>query len=98
MIADKIMISPCRLIEGGIAMLAPIIRNHSNESWGARVMVPLVRRILRVWVFWYEVLARAKSADDANPWAIIMVSAACQPQRVLVIIAANRGPIWVTDL
>lgn len=35
-------------MEGGIAMLAPIIRNHSKVSWGAKVSVPFVRKILRV--------------------------------------------------
>jgi len=46
------MISACKLIEVGIAMLAPIIRNHSRVNWGARVMVPLVRKILRVCILW----------------------------------------------
>lgn len=43
-------------------------------------------------------MAKANSPDEASPWAIIMVNAACHPHNVLVIIAAKRGPIWVTEL
>ncbi len=49
--AVKSIISPCRLIAGGMAMLAPIIKNHRKASWGARAIVPLVRKILRVCIF-----------------------------------------------
>lgn len=38
-------------------------------------------------------LASANSADEARPWAIIIVKAACQPQVVFDIIPANRGPM-----
>jgi len=44
------------------------------------------------------VFARAKSPEDASPWAIIIVSVACHPHVVFVMIPANSGPIWVTDL
>lgn len=50
--AVRSMISAWRLIDGGIAIFAPIIRNQSIASWGARVMVPLVRKILRVCILW----------------------------------------------
>ena len=46
------IISACKLREDGIAMFAPIIRNHSIESCGASVMVPFVRKILRVCIAW----------------------------------------------
>lgn len=42
------IISPWRLIDGGIAMLAPIARNHKKVNWGAKDIVPFVRKILRV--------------------------------------------------
>lgn len=51
-VAVRSIISACRLMEGGIAMFAPIMRNQSIESWGAKVSVPLVRKILRVCIDW----------------------------------------------
>jgi len=46
------MISPCRFNEGGKAILAPIIRNHSIASCGASVIVPFVKKTLRVCILW----------------------------------------------
>lgn len=46
------MISACSLKEGGIAIFAPIIKNHSIASCGAKVIVPFVRKMLRVCMFW----------------------------------------------
>ena len=43
-------------------------------------------------------LARANSPDEARPWAIIIVKAACQPQVVFDMIPAKSGPMWVTEL
>lgn len=97
-VAVRSIISAWRFREGGIAMLAPIIRNQSIVSCGASVSVPFVRKILRVWVDWYDVFARAKSPDDASPWAIIIVKAACHPHVVFDMMPANRGPICVTEL
>lgn len=74
-------------------MLAPIIRNQSMANWGAREMVPLVSKILRVCILWYEELASAKRPEDASPCAIIIVKAACQPQVVFDMIPANKGPM-----
>lgn len=55
--------------------------------------MPFVKKILRVCILWYDVLANAKRPEDASPWAIIMVSAACHPQVVFVMIPANKGPM-----
>jgi len=43
-------------------------------------------------------LANANRPEEARPWAIIIVRAACHPQVVFVIIPANKGPMWVTEL
>jgi len=32
MIAERIIISPCKLIEGGIAIFAPIIKNQRRAN------------------------------------------------------------------
>lgn len=67
MVAASNIISPWRLIVGGRAILAPMAINQRKASWGVREMAPLVSRMLRVWVDWYEILARAKRAEEASP-------------------------------
>lgn len=52
--ADKIevikIISLSKLIEGGAAMFAQVNRNHHNVIVGPTAIIPLVRKILRVFV------------------------------------------------
>lgn len=41
--------------------------------------------------------AITNKAEDLRPWAIIMASAACIPQFVLVFIPAIIRPMWPTE-
>jgi len=61
------IISLIKLIDGGAAMLAAANINHHIVIIGLRVMSPLVRNILRVWVISYDKLAKINSAEDLNP-------------------------------
>lgn len=69
-------ISLIRLILGGAAIFAQQNINHHNESIGITVKNPFVSIILRVWVILYLIFAIQNSADELNPWAIIIDSLA----------------------
>lgn len=86
-------ISLSRLIDGGAAMFAPVNRNHQRVIEGATHSNPLVKKMLRVLVISYDILARENKAEDLNPWAIIMVREPINPQEVLDSIPVNISPI-----
>lgn len=90
-------ISLSRLIDGGAAILVLQLINHHRVMEGKMLIIPLVKKILRVWVNSYVVLARRNSAEEDNPCAIIMARAPCHPQSVEVRIPARRIPIWPID-
>lgn len=60
-------ISARRLIEGGAAILAAHIRNHNIDMEGNRILIPLLRRRLRVFEVSYVILAAANKADLRSP-------------------------------
>lgn len=91
------MISLSRLIDGGAAILALIIRNHNKVNLGVTINSPLVRTILRVWFISYVILARQNNPDETTPCAIIISNAPMSPQFVNDITPATRIPIWPTD-
>lgn len=91
------MISLRRLIEGGAAILAPVNRNHHKVIIGLIHIKPFVRKMLRVWVISYDILAKEKSAEDLNPCAIIIVKAPIKPHEELDNMPASIKPIWPTD-
>lgn len=41
--------------------------------------------------------AKQNSAEEVNPWAIIMIKAPVKPQGVWVKIPAATRPMWLTD-
>jgi len=86
-------ISLNRLIEGGAAMFAPVNKNHQRVIVGPTHINPLVRKILRVWVISYDILAKENRAEDLKPWAIIIVRAPINPQDVLDSIPASISPM-----
>lgn len=61
------MISLSRLIDGGAAILAPIIRNHSRVRLGIIISNPLVKIILRLWFISYVIFAKQNNPDDTMP-------------------------------
>lgn len=91
------MISLIRLILGGAAMLAADIMNQSIVMAGNRLISPLVRSRLRVWVVSYVMLARENIAEEHRPWAIIIVKAEDQPQVELDMVPAIKSPICPTE-
>ena len=90
-------ISLIKLILGGAAMFAQQNKNHHNDNIGRTVRNPFVNMILRVWVRLYLMFAIQKSADDLNPWAIIIDSLACSPSLEFVSIPATISPMCPTD-
>lgn len=61
------------------------------------LIMPLVKKMLRVWVNSYVELARRNSAEEDSPCAIIMARAPCQPHSVEVRIPARRIPMCPID-
>lgn len=90
-------ISLIKLILGGAAMFAQQNINHHNDNIGIIVRNPFVSMILRVWVILYLMFAIQNSADDLNPWAIIMDSLAWSPSFEFVNIPATINPMCPTD-
>lgn len=91
------MISLSKLIDGGAAIFVMVNINHQRVIMGLIVINPFVRNILRVWVFSYDIFARAKRADEHNPWAIIIMRAPDIPHDVLESIPASIKPICPTE-
>ena len=90
-------ISLIRLILGGAAIFAQQNRNHHIDNIGNTVSNPFVNIILRVNVKLYLIFAIQNSADDLNPWAIIIDRLACSPSLEFVSIPATISPICPTD-
>lgn len=78
-------------------MFAAAARNHQNVIEGRILIIPLVRKRLRVLVVWYERLARTNSIGEMSPWANIAVSAPAQPNVVIEITAARNSPMCATE-
>lgn len=97
MIAMIKKISLIKLILGGAAMFAQENMNHQNDNVGIIVSIPLVSITLRVDVILQLIFAIQNSADDLNPWAIIIDSLATIPSFELVNIPATINPICPTD-
>lgn len=89
--------SPKRLIEGGALIFAAAARNHQRVIDGRSLIIPLVKKRLRVLVVWYERFANTKSMGEISPWASIVVRAPAQPRVVIEVIAARKRPMWATD-
>lgn len=87
------IISLIRLIDGGAAMFAAERRNHNIVIDGKMFSIPLVKKILRVWVASYVILATANRPEEESPCAIIIISAPCQAHLLFVIIPAVINPI-----
>lgn len=92
------MISLMRLIEGGAAIFAAESRNQSIVMEGKMFNIPLVKKILRVWVASYVMLATANRPEEESPCAIIIISAPCQAHLLFVIIPAVISPMCLTEL
>ncbi len=90
-------ISLRRLTEGGAAIFALQLINHHNVIEGKILIIPFVRKILRVWVNSYVELASRNRAEDDKPCAIIIARAPCHPHSVEVKIPARRIPICPID-
>lgn len=90
-------ISLIRLILGGAAILAQENINHQNDMFGIIVSIPFVNKILRVIVILYLMLAIQNSAEELNPWAIIIDSLACIPNLELDNIPAIISPMCPTE-
>jgi hypothetical protein len=90
-------ISLIRLILGGAAIFAQQNINHQKAIVGMIVSIPLVNTMLRVIVIEYLIFAMQNSAEDLNPWAIIIASLACIPSFEFDSIPATISPIWPTD-
>lgn len=91
------IISLKRLIEGGAAILALSIKNHSIDRVGVTVNNPLVSMILRVCLISYDRLARQNIPEDTTPWATIIIREPIIPSFVWDITPATRSPMWPTD-
>jgi hypothetical protein len=74
-------------------MLAPVNKNHHIVIEGPTHIRPLVKKILRVLVISYDMLAKENRAEDLNPWAIIIVSDPINPHDELDNIPASINPI-----
>lgn len=96
-IFERSIISAVRFIVGGAPILLAAAINNQSEIIGVVDLSPFVRTILRVLVFSYIVLAKANSAEDARPWASIMVSDPMSLQLENNIILLKRSPMWLTD-
>lgn len=86
-----------RLEDGGAAIFIAQFMNHHMVSVGNAVIIPLVRKILRVWVDSYVIFARANSLDEHSPCASIIVSAAFHPQEEFDRSPAMSRLMWPID-
>lgn len=93
----SIRISPIRFTDGGALMFAAAARNHQNVRDGIRLIIPFVRKRLRVFVVWYERLARTNNIGEMRPWASMVVRAPAHPNLERDRTAAKNRPICATD-
>lgn len=100
-VSDKIevkrIISEVKFNEGGAAIFAALKRKKNKAKIGNKARIPLVKKSLRVDVVSYKELARANSAEEQKPWAIIIIKAPSHPQICIVIIPAVNRPICPTE-
>ena len=91
------IISEVKFKVGGAAILAALNKKKNRAKIGNSARMPLVRNSLRVDVVSYRQLASANSAEEQNPWAIIIIMAPSHPQICIVIIPAVSSPICPTE-
>lgn len=91
------MISAPKFIDGGAPILAQAPKKIKIERAGVMDIRPLVRANLRVFVLSYIELARANRADEARPWAIIMVREPINLHWENIKSLQSISPIWLTD-
>lgn len=66
-IAEKIIISPIKLTNGGAAILQIQKINHHRVILGNTLDIPETKKSLREWVISYVTPARANMADEQMP-------------------------------
>lgn len=66
------MISAIKFAEGGAAILAADIINHSIDIVGINILIPLFIRSLREFDMEYAISAEANKAELRSPCAIII--------------------------
>lgn len=86
-------ISLRRFKKGGEAILVAEAINQHIVMLGTRVIKPLVRKRLRVFVVSLVIPAREKRAGEERPWASIIESLPAQPQEVIEATPATIRPI-----
>lgn len=82
------MISASKLVDGGAAILAAAIINHSIDIVGIAILTPLFIRSLRELEVEYAISAQANIADLRSPCEIIMAIAPHTPQGMFARIPA----------
>jgi len=70
------IISLNKFSDGGAAIFADSNKNHHIDNVGQIDSMPFVKYMLRVCVIVYDRFAIINNADEHNPWAIIIISAA----------------------
>lgn len=96
-IEENNIISAIKFNEGGAAILAEHKTNHIKVVIGNKDIKPLVKKMFRVWVASYCILAKEKRADEHSPWAIIITRELSHPQTEVVIIPAVNKAICPID-
>ena len=95
--AGKIIISPNKLILGGLAILRTENRNHHKAIAGLTNRKPFTKSKLRLCDFSYVKLAKANNAEEQNPCEIIKIKAPLNPHVVLLIAPASIKDMCPTE-
>lgn len=97
MILIRRQISAAKFIDGGALIFAQSEMKSRRDRKGEIAYIPLVRTSLRVLVDSYMELADAKSVDEANPCATIIVRVPVNLHVDGRKTAIRSKPIWLTD-
>lgn len=92
-----IIISLIVLIVGGAEILRAMNINHQKVILGIRIIKPLNNKVFREWYLIYKSFTKRNRAEEDNPWAIIIIIAPVNPNKLEVNRAHSTNPIWATD-
>lgn len=89
--------SLAKLIDGGAEILIAKKINHQNVKFGKILIIPLIIIIFRVWNLVYTMFTSKNNADEANPWASIIIIAPFIPIKDSVKSAEITIAIWAME-